>query len=192
MAIKDQLAIFSSEAADCKICRLCNSRTQVVFGDGNPDAGLMIVGEAPGRDEDLQGVPFVGRSGKLLATLLDQELGIDRSGYYITNVVKCRPPDNRDPLPQEVEACNPYLESQLELIRPKVILTLGNFASKLLVGSKEGITKLRAHEYPSKFGWIVPTFHPSAALRGGGQVVAQMRADLIRVKKLMAAEPASA
>src|SRR6202453_2827906 len=119
-----------SEGPSCTKCPLASGRTQVVFGVGNPDADLMFVGEGPGRDEDLAGEPFVGRSGKLLDKLMIQEIGIDRSSCYIANVVKCRPPNNRDPLPDEIAACRPWLESQLELIDPKVVVTLGNFATR--------------------------------------------------------------
>ena len=145
----------------------------------------MFVGEGPGRDEDLQGEPFVGRSGKLLDKLMHQEIGIDRTGCYIANVVKCRPPNNRDPLPDEIEACRPWLEEQLDIIAPAVIVTLGNFATKLLLSSTDGITKLRGRAYPYRGGHLVPTYHPAAALRGGAEVVAEMRADLVRAKSLL-------
>jgi DNA polymerase len=157
----------------------------VVFGVGNPSADLMFVGEAPGRDEDLQGEPFVGRSGKLLDRLIAEELGVDRSQIYIANVVKCRPPDNRDPKPDEIAACRPYLASQLEMIAPKVVVTLGNFATKLLLETDQGITKVRGKAYPKGDWQLVPTYHPAAALRSGGVVVAEMRADLIRAKQLL-------
>src|SRR5580704_17452816 len=145
----------------------------------------MFVGEGPGRDEDLAGEPFVGRSGKLLDKLMLQEIGIDRSSCYIANVVKCRPPNNRDPLPDEISACRPWLESQLELIDPKVVVTLGNFATRLLLDTTEGISRLRGRSYPYRRGHLVPTYHPAAALRGGGEIVAEMRADLVRAKTLL-------
>ncbi len=157
----------------------------MVFGVGNPSADLMFVGEAPGRDEDLQGEPFVGRSGKLLDRLIAEELGVDRSQIYIANVVKCRPPDNRDPKPDEIASCRPYLASQLEMIAPKVVVTLGNFATKLLLETDQGITKVRGKSYPKGDWQLVPTYHPAAALRSGGVVVAEMRADLIRAKQLL-------
>lgn len=170
-------------ASGCTRCRLSTGRTQVVFGDGSPSADLMFIGEAPGRDEDLQGEPFVGRSGKLLDRLMLEELGHDRSGVYVTNSVKCRPPGNRDPLPDELAACRPWLESQLEIIDPKVIVTLGNFATRLILNTREGITKMRGREHSWNGRVVVPTFHPSAALRsGGGQVLAEMRADFVRAK----------
>jgi DNA polymerase len=181
-----RLQTLAEEAAGCTRCPLAAGRTQVVFGVGDPHADLMFVGEGPGRDEDLQGEPFVGRSGKLLDKLMAEELGIGRSRCYIANVVKCRPPENRDPRPEEVASCRPWLEAQVDLIEPKVIVTLGNFASKLLLDRTEGITRLRGQAYPFRAGHIVPTFHPSAALRSGGAVVAQMRADLVRAKRLLA------
>jgi DNA polymerase len=154
----------------------------VVFGVGDPAAKLMLVGEAPGRDEDLAGEPFVGRSGKLLDRLVLEEIGLERRECYIANVVKCRPPGNRDPLPLEVATCRHFLEDQVELVGPRVIVTFGNFASRVLLDRTEGITKLRGRAYPFLDTVVVPTFHPAAALRGGGVVVAQMRADLVRAK----------
>jgi DNA polymerase len=161
----------------------------VVFGVGDPDAQLMFVGEGPGRDEDLAGEPFVGRSGKLLDKLVLQEIGLERDRYYIANVVKCRPPGNRDPLPAEIESCAPYLDAQLALIAPRVVVTLGNFSTRLLLDTGEGIRRLRGRVYPFRGGHLVPTYHPAAALRGGAEVVAEMRADLVRAKRLMAGEP---
>jgi len=180
-----RLAELAAEAAGCTRCPLAATRTQVVFGAGDPGADLMFVGEAPGRDEDLQGEPFVGRSGRLLDRLLDEELGIDRRQVYIANVVKCRPPDNRDPRPEEIAACRPFLDAQVSLIAPRVVVTLGNFASKLLLDTDQGITKLRGASYPMGDTVLVPTFHPAAALRGGGLVLAQMRADFVRAKQLI-------
>ena len=161
-----------------------------MFGVGDPRADLLIVGEGPGREEDLRGEPFVGRSGQLLDTLLRQELGLDRTGCYIANVVKCRPPGNRDPRPEEIEACRPFLQQQLRIIAPRVVLTLGNFATRTLLGTTEGIRKLRGAVYPFGEAQLVPTYHPAAALRGGAEVVAEMRADLVRAKALLAAAPA--
>lgn len=172
-------------AAGCTRCALAAGRTQVVFGVGDPHAALMLVGEAPGHYEDLEGVPFVGRSGQLLDKLIRQELGVDRSKCYIANVVKCRPPGNRDPRPEEIAACRPYLDEQVHLIRPQVVVTLGNFATRALLGTGEGISRVRGKSY--RFGSIhlVPTYHPAAALRGGGEMVAEMRADLVRAKALV-------
>ena len=158
----------------------------MVFGMGNPAAGLMFVGEGPGEQEDLQGLPFVGRSGQLLDRLVLEEMNLTREDFYIANTVKCRPPGNRDPLPDELEACSPFLDRQLELIEPKVVVTLGNFATKRLLRTEDGISKLRGRAYPFRSGFLVPTFHPSAALRGGGSVVAQIRADLVRAKEALA------
>jgi len=175
-----------TEARGCTRCALAQTRTQVVFGVGDPSADLLFIGEGPGRDEDLAGEPFVGRSGKLLDKLVHQEIGLDRTSFYIANVVKCRPPGNRDPLPAEIESCRPYLEGQLDLIDPTVVVTLGNFATRLLLQTTEGITRLRGRAYPFRRGHLVPTFHPAAALRGGAEVVAGMRADLVRAKRLLA------
>ncbi len=185
MAPGTDLAELAREASGCTRCPLSERRTQVVFGVGNPDADLMFIGEAPGRDEDLRGEPFVGRSGKLLDRLILEELGIDRSVCYIANVVKCRPPDNRDPKPAEIDSCRPYLAAQIELIRPAVVVTLGNFATKLLLETDLGITKVRGRAYPMGSFQLVPTYHPAAALRSGGVVVAEMRADLVRSKVLL-------
>ena len=187
------LAELAAEAATCTKCVLAETRTQVVFGVGDPHAPLMFVGEGPGKDEDEQGEPFVGRSGKLLDEVMQSELGITRDKVYIGNVVCCRPPGNRDPLPNEIESCRQWLIGKLDLIQPKVIITLGNFATKLLLlgdtNAKEGITKLRGKTYPWRHDTVlVPTFHPSAVLRsGGGQPLAQMRADFIRAKQALAA-----
>jgi uracil-DNA glycosylase family 4 len=209
---------------------LADSRTTVVFGEGDAHAGLMVIGEGPGREEDLQGRPFVGRSGQLLDRLLLEEAGLRRQEVYIANVVKCRPPGNRDPRPDEIAACRPYLDQQIALIGPRVILTLGNFATRAMLGTSQGITRLRGRAWPlgpapaagpgparpepaaarrdraaaprapaaaPPAGRIVvvPTFHPAAALRGGGEVVAQMRADIVRARGVLdnaaaAADPA--
>jgi DNA polymerase len=182
------LAELRTEAMGCTRCALAAGRTQVVFGVGDPQARLMFVGEGPGRDEDLAGEPFVGRSGQLLDKLVLQELELTRDRFYIANVVKCRPPGNRDPLPAEIEACRPYLEGQLALIDPAVVVTLGNFATRLLLQTTEGIRRLRGRAYPFAGGHLVPTYHPAAALRGGAEVVAEMRADLVRAKRLLAGE----
>jgi uracil-DNA glycosylase family 4 len=179
------LAELARQAAGCTRCPLAEHRTQVVFGVGDPDADLLFVGEAPGRDEDIQGEPFVGRSGQLLDRLVLEEMGVDRSRFYIANVVKCRPPDNRDPRPDEIASCRPFLEAQLELIAPRVVVTLGNFATKLLLQTDLGITKVRGRSYPMGAFQLVPTYHPAAALRSGGVVVAEMRADLVRAKQLL-------
>lgn len=185
VSVTDEFARLRDDALGCTRCALARGRTQVVFGVGNPDADLMFVGEGPGREEDLQGEPFVGRSGKLLDLLVRQEIGMERGDCYIANVVKCRPPGNRDPLPAEIDACRPYLEQQIELVSPKVVVTLGNFATRTLLQTGEGIRRLRGRVYPFRGAHLVPTYHPAAALRGGGEVVAEMRADFVRAKSLL-------
>ena len=182
-------AELEAEALACTKCQLASTRTQVVFGVGDPQADLMFVGEGPGEQEDLTGEPFVGRAGKLLTSLIE-EIGLTRAEVYIANVVKCRPPGNRDPQPGEIEACRPYLEAQMAFIQPKVIVTLGNFATKLLLDTKTGITKLRGQEYPYPGDGdpgrvIIPTLHPSAVLRSGGVSLAQSRADFVLVKRAL-------
>jgi uracil-DNA glycosylase family 4 len=180
------LAVVADDAATCTRCALAAGRTNVVFGMGDPTSDLLFVGEGPGAEEDKQGLPFVGRSGKLLDQLMAEELGLTRDRVYIANVVKCRPPNNRDPLPDEIAACRPYLEAQLEHIAPKVVVTLGKFAGQLLLRSKEGIMRLRGRAYPFAGAVLVPTVHPAYVLRGGAEPMAQMRADLIRAKRALA------
>ena len=174
------------EALACTKCPLAETRTQVVFGVGDPPADLLFVGEGPGEQEDLTGEPFVGRAGRLLTTLIE-DIGLTRQQVYIANVVKCRPPGNRDPFPLEIELCRPYLEAQVEFIDPRVVVTLGNFATKLLLSTKEGITKLRGRKFPYRAGAVlIPALHPSAVLRGGGPALAQARADFVVVKRALA------
>jgi uracil-DNA glycosylase family 4 len=180
--VATELEVVAAEAATCVRCGLAETRTQVVFGVGDPVADLLFVGEGPGAEEDRLGEPFVGRSGKLLDQLVLEEMGLTRDRFYIANVVKCRPPGNRDPVPAEIDACHPWLERQLELIAPRVVVTVGNFATRTLLQTKEGITKLRGQTYPYRAGVLIPTFHPAAILRGGAQQMAQMRADLVRAK----------
>jgi DNA polymerase len=179
------LAEVEREASGCTRCALAVGRTQVVFGVGDPAADLMFIGEGPGVQEDLRGEPFVGRSGQLLDRLMLEELGSGRERFYVANVVNCRPPGNRDPRPEEIAACRPWLDAQLELIDPSVVVTLGNFATKLLLQTTEGIRKLRGRAYPFRRGMLVPTYHPAAVLRSGGESMAQMRADLVRAKQLL-------
>ena len=177
------LADVEREALGCTRCPLSAGRTQVVFASGDPTLGLVFVGEGPGAEEDKQGLPFVGRSGQLLDRLIGEEMGLRRDQVYVANTTKCRPPGNRDPLPDELDACSPWLEAQLDLIDPKVVVTLGNFATRRLLQTKEGITKLRGRTYPFRNGVLVPTFHPAAVLRNmGGPQLTQMRADLVRAK----------
>jgi DNA polymerase len=185
--VSGTLELVAEEASTCTRCALAETRTQVVFGVGDPHADLLFVGEGPGAEEDRRGEPFVGRSGKLLDQLVLEEMGLTRQQFHITNVVKCRPPGNRDPQPEEIAACNPWLERQIELLAPKVVITLGNFATRTLLQTKEGITKIRGNSYPFRGGVLIPTFHPAAILRGGAQQMAQMRADLVRAKVAMSA-----
>ncbi len=155
--------------ADCARCKLCEGRTQVVFGVGNPSARLMFVGEAPGRDEDLQGEPFVGRAGQLLTDMIEKGMGLNRGDVYIANVVKCRPPENRNPEPDEVAACSPYLRRQVALVNPEVIVGLGKFAVQTLLQVTTPISQLRGkwHEYEGIP--LMPTFHPAYLLRSPGE-----------------------
>lgn len=175
------------DALGCTKCVLAEGRTQVVFGVGSRDADLVFVGEGPGAEEDRQGVPFVGRAGQLLTRLIEG-IGLTRDDVYIANVVKCRPPGNRDPQPAEIAACRPYLEAQLAFLEPTVLVTLGNFATKLLLDTKEGITKLRGRSFerPGHAGVVMPTLHPAAVLRGGGAALALARADFVEVKRALA------
>jgi len=162
-----ELGVFATEVAGCTKCRLAQGRTQVVFGVGDPSADLMFVGEAPGYHEDQQGKPFVGQAGKLLDNLL-AGIGLSRDQVYVANVLKCRPPGNRDPQPDEIEACESHLFRQISLIEPKVVATLGNFATKLLSGKPTGITRVHGAEQETRLGGrrvlLYPLYHPAAAL----------------------------
>src|SRR4051812_45682729 len=166
---REELKAVWEDARGCVRCpQLAAARTTVVFGSGNADADLMFVGEAPGANEDKRGLPFVGQAGRLLERLLE-EIGLQRSDVFIANVLKCRPPGNRDPLPSEIESCSDYLSAQLELIRPKVVCTLGNFATKLLREDPTGITRLHGREEVREVMGVrtvrlLPLFHPAAAL----------------------------
>jgi uracil-DNA glycosylase family 4 len=153
-----------AEMGDCRRCKLYAGRTHLVFGAGAPDARLMFVGEAPGAEEDLQGVPFVGAAGQLLNNLLSK-LGLRREEVYITNIVKSRPPGNRDPEADEIAACLPFLEEQIQAIRPRVIVTLGRIATQALLGTREPLTRLRGHWQRYHDIRVMPTFHPSYLLR---------------------------
>ena len=167
MAAGSALEIYGAEVSACTRCRLAEGRTQVVFGVGDPNADLMFVGEAPGFHEDKQGFPFVGQAGKLLDKLL-AGIGLERGDVYIANVLKCRPPGNRDPQPDEIEACEGHLFRQVALIEPKVVATLGNFATKLLSGKQLGITRVHGQEQEVTLGGrsvlLYPIYHPAAAL----------------------------
>ena len=165
---REALVELYEQASTCTLCPLSEGRTKVVFGAGNADAELMFVGEAPGAEEDRRGLPFVGRAGGLLNELL-AGIGLERDDTFVANVLKCRPPGNRDPQPIEIETCRPYLERQIELIEPKVICTLGNFSTKLLTGSPTGITRVRGIAQQHLLGGrpvtLLPLFHPAAGLR---------------------------
>jgi DNA polymerase len=165
---RERLVEVYREASGCLRCPLSETRTKVVFGAGNADADLMFVGEAPGAEEDRRGLPFVGRAGGLLNELL-AGIAMERGDVWICNVLKCRPPGNRDPQPQEIESCRPYLREQIKLIGPRVICTLGNFSTKLLTGSQTGITRVhgtpQVHTLAGRTVFLLPLFHPAAALR---------------------------
>ena len=182
-----ELDAYGRAASVCTRCRLAAGRTQVVFGKGNPDADLMFVGEAPGFHEDRQGLPFVGQAGQLLDRLL---AGIELSGadVYVANVLKCRPPGNRDPQPDEIEACEPHLFRQIELIRPSVVATLGNFATKLLSGRPHGITRVHGREQPTTLGGrgvlLYPLYHPAAALYTPAMLKV-LESDFARIPELL-------
>jgi uracil-DNA glycosylase len=161
----EALQAIREEIGDCTRCKLHRlGRRQIVFGVGNPDADLMFVGEAPGADEDVQGVPFVGRAGQLLTKIIEA-IGLRREDVYIANVIKCRPPENRNPEPDEVETCEPFLFQQIDRIKPKVIVALGTFAAKALLKTQDSISRLRGRTYQYRGATLVPTFHPAFLLR---------------------------
>ncbi len=160
----DPLALLAAEASACQKCGLAQTRMSVVFGSGRADADLVFVGEAPGAEEDRQGVPFVGAAGQLLTRMIEA-IDLAREDVYIANIVKCRPPNNRDPKPDEIAACRPYLERQLELIAPVVICTLGRFAAQTLLQTTESIGRLRGRVFDRYGAKVVPTYHPAALLR---------------------------
>ncbi|HEX9756825.1 MAG TPA: uracil-DNA glycosylase [Nitrospiria bacterium] len=162
-----KLKQYYEQIKDCQLCDLSKTRTHLVFGEGNPNARIVFVGEAPGKNEDLQGKPFVGAAGKILTQLLES-IGLKRDDIYIANVLKCRPPENRNPKPEEIETCIPHLWKQLELIQPKVVCTLGNFATQTLLGKKIGISKVRGKYFQVKDSFVFPMYHPAATLHQGG------------------------
>jgi uracil-DNA glycosylase len=185
---RERLVELYKQASTCTLCPLSEGRTNVVFGAGNADADLMFVGEAPGAEEDRQGLPFVGRAGRLLTELIEG-IGMTRDDVFITNVLLCRPPGNRDPQPNEIETCRPYLEQKLELIQPRVIGTLGNFATKLLTRSNVGITRVRGtpqvHTLGGRTLFVMPLLHPAAALRTPS-LVETLREDFAKLPELIA------
>jgi DNA polymerase len=162
------LAELRAAIGDCRRCKLWPGRTHIVFGVGNPKAALMFVGEGPGRDEDIQGEPFVGRAGQLLTDIITKGMGLKREDVYIANVIKCRPPENRNPEPDEVDSCEPFLKKQIDLVRPRIIVALGKFAAQTLLRSKVPITRLRGvwHNYHGIK--LMPTYHPAYLLRNPG------------------------
>jgi DNA polymerase len=186
-----ELVDLYEEVKACSKCPLHETRTKAVFGAGDADAEVMFVGEAPGAEEDRQGLPFVGRAGQLLNQMLG-EIGLSRDDVFIANVLKSRPPGNRDPQPGEIEACKPYLFEQVRLIEPRVVCTLGNFATKLLSGNPAGITRVRGtpqvHQLGGRTVFLLPLFHPAAALRTPA-VKEQLRADFELLPKLLAGPP---
>jgi uracil-DNA glycosylase len=188
---RELLKAVYEEARGCTRCPLHQTRTTVVFGAGNADANLMFIGEAPGANEDRMGLPFVGQAGKLLDKLL-AEIGLDRQDVWICNVLKCRPPNNRDPHPNEIEACNDYLRRQVDLIEPTVICTLGNFSTKLLRADSTGISRLHGREEVRIIGLravrLYPLYHPAAALYTPSMLEA-LRADFHRIPELLALGP---
>jgi uracil-DNA glycosylase len=160
-----ELKAIREDIGDCTRCKLCNlGRRQIVFGVGNPSADLMFVGEAPGRDEDIQGIPFVGRAGQKLTQIIEA-IGLKRDDVYIANVIKCRPPENRNPEPDEVDKCEPFLFRQVDTIKPKVIVALGTFAARSLLKTTDPISRLRGRVYDYRGAKLVPTFHPAFLLR---------------------------
>lgn len=171
---EDSLEKIRQDIGDCRRCRLHESRTRIVFGDGNPQARIVFVGEGPGAEEDAQGLPFVGRAGQLLTAMIEntaqrEGIPLKRADVYICNVVKCRPPENRTPRPDEIETCSPFLFRQLRVIRPKVIVALGATAARALLGAREGVTKLRGKWYRWENIPVMVTYHPSFLLRPTGQ-----------------------
>jgi uracil-DNA glycosylase family 4 len=160
-----RLSPVAKAVAACRRCRLCETRTRTVFSDGRADARLMFVGEAPGADEDAQGVPFVGRAGQLLTRMIEDGMGLPRASVYICNVLKCRPPENRNPGPDEIAHCREYLETQVDVVRPEVIVSLGKFAGQFLLGVDEGMMRMRGRWGSYRGIPVMPTYHPSFLLR---------------------------
>ncbi len=177
------LSALHDSLRNCQECRLASGRTQVVFGTGNPNASIMFVGEAPGFHEDKQGIPFVGAAGKLLTELLESA-GLSRSQIYIANVIKCRPPNNRNPEPDEVDACQPFLLQQIQLIKPHLVCSLGNFATQTLLGRKVGITKVHGRQVQLTDFLLFPLYHPAAALHQGN-LLSALRDDFQKLKQLL-------
>ena len=169
---------------NCSLCNLAKTKTNTVFGEGNPNAEIMFIGEAPGREEDLQGRPFVGRSGEMLTKMIENVLFLKRDEVYISNIVKCRPPQNRDPQIEEIESCKGYLLKQIEIIKPKIIVTLGRIAFQSLLNDTTSITKARGKIYNFKGIKVIPTFHPSYLLRNPSKKKEALR-DLQFIKEFL-------
>jgi uracil-DNA glycosylase len=184
----DDLKIIREDIGDCTRCKLHRlGRRQIVFGVGSPSADLMFVGEAPGADEDIQGIPFVGRAGQLLTKIIEA-IGLSRDDVYIANVIKCRPPENRNPEPDEVETCEPFLFRQIDTIQPKVIVALGTFAAKALLKTQDSISRLRGRVYDYRGAKLVPTFHPAFLLRSPDRK-RDVWEDMKKVRALLQASP---
>ncbi len=183
MSKEEELKKLREDVLNCKKCFFHLSRKNVVFGMGNPDAKIMFVGEAPGYYEDIEGIPFVGQAGKLLDKLL-REINLSRDEIYIANVMKCRPPKNRDPLPQEIEACKPYLLKQIEIIQPSLICTLGRFAFHTLYGQKLSISKFHGKLHNAADFFIYPLFHPAAALHQNA-ILPYLREDFLKIPEVI-------
>jgi DNA polymerase len=160
----DSLTKIAADLENCKRCKLCKDRQNIVFGEGNPKAELMFVGEGPGEQEDIQGRPFIGRAGQLLDKMIEA-MGMKRSDVFIANVVKCRPPENRNPEPDEIASCSPFLFRQIDTIQPKVVVALGKFAAQTLLQTEERISDIRGKPVPYRGSQLIPTFHPAYLLR---------------------------
>ena len=187
MSGQQALDAIRQDIGDCTRCKLCNlGRRQIVFGVGNPQADLMFVGEAPGRDEDIQGIPFVGRAGQKLTQIIEA-IGLKRDAVYIANVIKCRPPENRNPEPDEVDTCEPFLFRQIDSIKPRVIVALGTFAARSLLKTDAPISRLRGRVYEYRGAKLVPTFHPAYLLRNP-DCRREVWEDMKRVRSLLNGE----
>jgi len=184
LTLPNTLEALQKQAQNCHLCELSKSRQKVVFGEGDPHADLLFIGEAPGATEDSSGKPFVGRSGELLTKMIENVLQISRSDVYITNIVKCRPPNNQVPTPTQAHTCQPYLLKQIELIKPKLIITLGATAYHYLTGDETGITKIRGTLHKQNGYTLIPTYHPSYLLRNPS-AKKEVFEDLLKVKDLM-------
>ena len=180
----EELKELNKMVQNCHRCNLSKTRKNIVFGEGNPDAKIMFIGEAPGREEDLQGRPFVGKSGEMVTKMIQKVLLLKREDVYIANIIKCRPPQNRNPEIEEIEACKGYLLKQIEIIKPKIIVLLGNIALHSLLNLNIGITKARGKLYDFNGIKVIPTFHPSYLLRNPNKKVETLK-DLKFIKELL-------